>query len=241
MVAMRTINRLITLAAGISLMATSLTGREFTDNQGRKVEGTVTAFVAGSVSLKREEDGRVFQFPMKLLSEADQKYVTEWILSNKKFDFDVKTTRKKLGSQKSSSGATEITREKWAYTFEMKNVSGVDCPAAEVSYWVFGRNDQGSGVGRPRLEARGNEKVEAVGNLRTTSITTNPIELTKTQLAAGYYYTDGTRPRTADRMGGIAIKVKAMGKEIFAYESEDGLLAATGSVRPTTRSDDPDR
>lgn len=239
---MRSIAFFVSALLGVSLVLSPLQAREFTDKQGRKIEGTITAYVAGKVTLKREDNGQIVQFPKNLLSEADQKYVTEWQISNKEYKFDVKTTRKKLESKKRASGATEITEEKWAYTFEMKNISGMDCPEAELQYWVFGREDSGSGIGRPRLEANGSEKFESVGNLRSVNVTTKPIELIKTQLAAGYYYTDGTRPRTADRMGGIAIKVIALGREIFTFESDDGLLAATGSSRaPRTKTDDPDQ
>ena len=236
---MRTKHRVFGALLGITLLYPSLEAREFTDNQGRKVEGEVTAFVAGKVSLKRA-DGQVFQFPLKLLSDADQKYVNEWIVRNKEFRFDVKSTPRKLDSKK-QKGITTVTVEKWAHEVDLRNSSGMDCQDVQVNYWLFVREDDGSGAGRPRLAGSGSEKYPEVGNLRSVALKTNAVELTKTQLSGGYYYADGTRARSSDRLGGIAIRVKALGREVFEFESEDGLLAATGSAGRQKETDDPDR
>ena len=68
----------------VLLAFTSLSAREFTDAQGRKLDAEIVSAAAGQVSLKRVADGRLFNVPAVTFTEADQKFIAEWAAANTK-------------------------------------------------------------------------------------------------------------------------------------------------------------
>lgn len=59
---------------------THLYSREFTDVQGRKIEATIVSYIGENIELKM--GSRTFAVPIAKFSEADQKYIREWIEAN---------------------------------------------------------------------------------------------------------------------------------------------------------------
>lgn len=60
---------------------------------------------------------------------------------------------------------------------------------------------------------------------------TRSFTLTKEQLQADYYYQDGARNTRRDAAGGVAWRIYQGDKEVFAWGSDDDLVAlAKGDV-----------
>ena len=65
--------------------------------------------------------------------------------------------------------------------------------------------------------------------------TTDPIVLTKSQLDADRYYTNGTKNKTADSLGGLVVKIFKDDKQVFEFATDADLAAAavtTGAGAP---------
>jgi hypothetical protein len=73
----------------------------------------------------------------------------------------------------------------------------------------------------------GSHKLESVKGSAVHAFDTLPIDLNKRQLEGNFIYIDGTRPRSADTMGGIVLRIfDPNEKEVFKYATDEGLMAA---------------
>ncbi|MCB1275043.1 hypothetical protein [Prosthecobacter sp.] len=215
------------------LAASALSAREFTDQQGRKLDAEVVAVAGDQVSLKRAADGRAFTVPVATFSAADQGFIKEWGLANQKYSFDVTYEKKKVDSTKKKFGAELMTTETWSYKIALRNRLPVEIQNLRVDYWVFKKEDQGKGKGTARVAASGSNKVDSLKGSGTHSFDSLPVSLNKTQLEGNFIYIDGTRPRFADAMGGLVVRVfDPKNREVFSYASDNNLLpAAAGQTR----------
>jgi hypothetical protein len=211
----------------VLLALTSLSAREFTDAQGRKLDAEIVSAAAGQVSLKRVADGRLFNVPAATFTEADQKFIAEWAAANTKYSFDVTYTKKKLGEVKSKRGAVNIEDETWIYKISVKNRLPTAVGDLRVDYWCFRREDGGKGKGAARIETSGSSKIDSITGSGTVMVDTSEIILHKEMLDGGWYYADGTKNQQSDGMGGLAVRIfDKNGKEILKWATKDDLLAA---------------
>jgi hypothetical protein len=205
--------------------------RIFTDNQGRKLEGEISAVAVGQVQIKRIPDGKLFALPIAQLSAEDQKVIAEYAANNAKFNFEVKYAKTKLGEKKSKSGDVAYEEEKWAYKVALRNLSSLDADDVRIDYWLFRRIDEGKGKSSPRVDTSGSVKSAQIKKAATYDFVTESVTLTKSTLDAGYYYTDGKKSKSADSVGGLAIRIFKGTKEVYAFASDKDLLtAAQGSA-----------
>lgn len=207
--------------------------REFTDLQGRKLDAELISVAAGQASLKRLADGRVFTVAVASFSQADQKFMNEFAAANLSYSFDINYTKKKLDSVTRRGVGEVYTTESWSYKVEMRNRQPLALQNLRVDYWLFRKEDDGRGKGAARVAASGSHKIESMKGSAAYAFDTLPMDLNKTKLEGNYIYIDGTRPRSADVMGGIVIRVfDPNNKEVFKYATEEGLYAAaTGKTR----------
>lgn len=222
------------LACFCLIAAASLAqAREFTDLQGRKLDAELVAVAAGQASLKRLADGRVFTVPVASFSEADQKFMNEFAAANLSYAFDVNYTKKKIDSVTRREVGEVYTTETWSYKVDLRNKQPMELKNLRVDYWLFRKEDEGRGKGNARVAASGSHKIESVKGSGLYGFDTLPMELNKRKLEGNFIYIDGTRPRSADVMGGIVIRVfDPNGKEVFKFATEEDMYAAaTGKTR----------
>ncbi|MBE7493955.1 MAG: hypothetical protein HS117_03320 [Verrucomicrobiaceae bacterium] len=211
----------------VLLALQTIDAREFTDLQGRKIEAEIISATATQATLKRAADNRLINVPVTAFSDADQKFIQDFALANQKYSFEVAYTKKKLDAAKQRSGPETFITERWAYRIDLKNRVPADLADLRVDYWLFMKGDEGKGKGSARVQSSGSQKLALVKGSTTTSFETSPIELSKTKLDGGYYYTDGSRQNYGDAVGGIAIRVfDKNDKEVFKYATKDDLFAA---------------
>lgn len=214
-----------------SSMALPLSAREFIDTQGRKLEGELIAVSGTQATIKRTADGRVFQINATTLSAADQQFITAFAAQNVRHDFDVKSTKTKLGKTKSKDGVVTLETEEWAYKLTLTNRSTGDVGPLRVDYWMFRRDDDGKNKLPPRVQSSGRHEIAAIRKGASQEMQTRSFMLTKEQLQADFYYEDGARNTRKDSAGGLALRIFQGDKEIFAWGTDNDLLAlAKGEV-----------
>jgi hypothetical protein len=231
------------LAVALVIAATTLDTcaetREFTDVQGRKLEGEIIAVAGGQVQIKRAADAKLFALPVTQFSEADQKTFAAFAAANVKHSFDVKFAKSKLGETKIKTGDVARETERWAYKVALRNLSSVDADNVRIDYWLFRRIDNGNNKSAPRVDVTGSLKVENIRQAATYEFTTEPVELKKTKLDANFYYADGRKSKSSDSIGGLALRIFKGDKEIYAFGTDKDLLgAAKGSASSASASDE---
>ena len=218
--------RALALVFVVSNTGARAESREFTDKQGRKLQGEIIAVSGDQVQIKRSADAKLFALPIKQFVEEDQKAVALFAATNVKHNFEVKYAKTKLGKSKSKSDDVTLEAERWAYKIALRNLSAVDADDVRLDYWLFRRIDDGKIKSAPRVDSTGSLTIASIKKAATYEFTTEPVTLEKTQLDAGYYYLDGTKSKSADSMGGLALRIFRGDKEIFSFGTDKDLLAA---------------
>ena len=228
----------LTLLAAVAATAL-LPAREFTDSQGRKLDAELMSVAGGQATLKRTADNRMFTVPVASFSAADQKFMNDFGAANLSYVFEVNHSKKKLDTETMRTRGEVHTREKWSYKVEMRNLQPVELQNLRVDYWLFRKEDEGRGVGAPRVATSGTHKIDSIKGSAVYSFETLPLELSKTKLEGNFIYIDGTRPRSADTVGGIVLRMyDPSGREVFKYATEEDLYAAAvGRTRGSTSNE----
>ncbi len=139
-------------------------------------------------------------------------------------DVDFRIEKKKESAEKSDDMSTTVKSEKWRYEVHMTNKAFRDLLGVRVDYIVF-FNEVATTRGKVKTlrKESGSYDVGTVPNSKTTTFNTEAVELTKTQLKAGWITLDGSRPRAADTLAGIWIKVYE-GETLLAEYSNPASL-----------------
>jgi hypothetical protein len=225
----------------VVLALTSLSAREFTDTQGRKLDAEIVSVTGDTVALLRAGEKRPIGAKIALFSEGDQKFIREWAAANIKYSFDVAYSKKKLDVAKQRSGPETFITERWAYKIDLKNRVATELNDLRVDYWIFTKADDGKGKGTARLQTSGTTKIASVKGSSATTFETEPVEINKTQLDGGWVYADGTNPRFADGMGGLVVRVfDKNDREVYKFATKDDLLAAAAG-RPKSGGSNSER
>jgi hypothetical protein len=151
-------------------------------------------------------------------------------------DFDVKTDPKCLAKDKSSTGIEKITTEKWVYNVTIDNKSARDHADLDVRYVIYAADVEPGSKAPPKIiRKRGSTKVAAIKSHSTSTFTTEPIDLVKTQLSQGVTYGSGARPRANDTLEGIRLRIYK-GDEMLAEVARPPSLA---TKEPWEKANDP--
>lgn len=221
-----------------ALSAASCLGREFTDVQGRKLEAEIVMSDGTQVTLKRAADGRQFTVPVTTFSATDQDFIKAYAAENVTYNFEVKNSRERTGKSSSKFNNVETEQEEWIYKIDLRNISRASAEKVTVSYWVFVRADDGGKTkAAPRLVAADSIKEVTIDKAAQYQLSTKPVILTKTRLDGNYYYTDGTKNKSADSLGGFVVAIMKGEKRIFEYATSPDLTAA---AKGTPKAAEPD-
>lgn len=206
------------------LCVSAATAREFTDVQGRKLEGELVSVTGAQAVIKRTADGRQFTVMASQFSPEDQKFMAEFAASHMHYEFDVKFVKDKLGTSKSKEYNVTSSAEQWAYKLTVTNKSSGDADNLRMDYWLFLKADDGKIKSGPRIQQAGSINVGLLRHSATGQFQTKPLTVTKHELDGGFYYPDGTKNRSKDMMGGIAVRFFRGNTEVYAWASDPDLL-----------------
>lgn len=112
--------------------------RTFKNDKGVEIKAEIVSATATHAELKRE-DGQVFKVPVKSLSEADQKWITEWAKTHRHFKLQVAATVKK-GNTREQEGdgfSGKVKGNDCWYDMALKNTAAEPLAGVRVEWIVF--------------------------------------------------------------------------------------------------------
>jgi len=206
--------------------------RIFTSTDGRTLEAEVVSATPDMVTLKLA-NGTTPTVPLERLSELDRTYVSQWRQANPstiRYNFNVEFSKQRTSGPRQrprgDSPAVVVSKEKWVGTFKIQNRSGQAVDNLEVRYQLHYMDDNGK-VKAAEIKT-GTRKIPIIKSNEILSIDTDTLELEVTQLAAGYYWRDGSKRTEDDGVKGGAVSILHNGKVVHEFASRGVTLVAEG-------------
>lgn len=141
-------------------------------------------------------------------------------------DFEFKTEPKLQDKQEKAAVDSLKTDEKWTYQVTMHNKSVKDFSDLEIQYILFHKHAlvASKSVAKVVKRKKGSMRGAAIKGHDSLTFETEPVDLKKTQLANGYTYTNGGRPRANDALEGIWIRVFHGGQQVDEFAAPASLM-----------------
>lgn len=213
----------------VVLLSLEASAREFTDVQGRKLEGELLSVTGDKATIKRADDDKVFTVSVSQFSPEDQKYMKDLGAMQAKYIFDVKLVKDKLRTSKTKEGNVTVEAERWAYNIGVTNKTSLDAENLRVDYWLFVKADDGKIKSGPKIQKAGEAVIGTLKRSAVSQFQTLPLLLSKQTLDGDFYYADGTKNKARDTVGGVALRFFIGAQEVFAWATDPTLLKmATG-------------
>jgi hypothetical protein len=140
-------------------------------------------------------------------------------------DFDVTAEAKLLDQNSNSQGDKKTTNQQWVYEVTMANKSTKDFSNLKVQYIVFIKDarEGGKPSDAKLIRKAGEKQTNPAKSHAKVIFQTDPVALTKTQLASGWTYANGARPRAADSLAGIWLRVFEGDKQVAEFSNPPTL------------------
>lgn len=236
---------------GLSLTSLSAEEfREFTNSAGKTIKASVIAATASDVTLKME-DGRQMTGGVSFFSKGDQEYIEAWREANPSkvaYNFEVTLSRDRAERRKATEGNKIIVYETWKYKVEVENKSksgsaGVTASGLELRYNIAktakaiamqaSALNEGLIPSGALLVKAGSAKLGDIEYLRSVKIETDAVPVTYSELAPGWYYSDGTKDEQNDELEGIWIQIVEGDKVIYEKKLGSKVAADAKWVAPS--------
>jgi len=143
-------------------------------------------------------------------------------------DVEIHCVPKKVdasANQNSGSGSIMRAKERWSYDVTIENKTFKDLSGLEMKYVIFFKQEK-LAVKDAATTKRQSGSI-TIGLLKPhekKSVTTNSVELDKTQLVGNYYYPDGGRQKAQDTLGGLWVRVYQNGQQLAEYANPSTLM-----------------
>ncbi len=224
----------------------ALTGefREFTNHAGQKLRAAIVSATEQEVTLKRE-DGSQITGGISFFSAADQSHIEDWRKANpaqQAYDFSIDASRQRVGRTKTNEGNLIVVYETWKFSIKVENRSKAGSAGAPVEGLELAYNLSKTAKSKAVQSAMlhddlvpaggllikaGTVNVGTIEYLRSKTVETDTIAVNHSELAPGWYYTDGSRDEHNDTLEGITVQLRKDGKVIA--QKTLGSKAATGA------------
>jgi hypothetical protein len=202
--------------------------REFQDQQGNSVEGQIQNVSKNEVMLKLR-DGRTVPAKLDLLRPEDVAHVQQWLVVNKlgRGDFfKVKASRLKSTLKRDTSSNIDVEISEAGYEITVRNNAYMTLHNLRVEYLIFKKDDAfgKDSADINRVPSKGQNVIEVLPLYEETSFITDSIKLEKRQLDAGWDFTDGSKHKMEDRLGGIWLRIYSGDLMIAEYSDPTFLM-----------------
>lgn len=140
-------------------------------------------------------------------------------------NMEVTVQRVTMDREQSRRGAVQERTDQVGYRISINNRSFRDLEDLDVEYTLFVRQDHhGARRSDMRLVGQdGTTTIEALRNLDTFTFETDPVELSSSQLDAGWVYTDGSKRRTEDAVAGLTLRILHDGELLYEMAWPSGF------------------
>jgi hypothetical protein len=122
-------------------------------------------------------------------------------------DFEIKLETKCLSKERSSTSIEKISREQWAYNVTVEDKSAKDHAGLEIKYILFASDVKPGSRAAPTLVRKNGSTTVDIKSREKKSFTTEPMDITKSQLAGGVTWGSGARPRANETLEGIWLRI----------------------------------
>ena len=143
-------------------------------------------------------------------------------------DFEIAAEKKKVEGERSTTVSTSKSEEQWAYHVTVTNTSFKEVTGIEVKYLIFGKQEIAGAVKEKPKEERdsGSTTIDSLKNGMKFQFDTKTMEFTKSQLAGGWTYTNGAKPRSKGSLTGVWVRLY-QGTNMLAEYSNPPALKTT--------------
>lgn len=206
--------------------------REFTNSSGNKLKGKIISATNTEVTLQLE-NGRQVTGGIQFFSNPDQEFIQEWLKKNPmkiSYDFEVDFSRERTDKKKGREGNLLTLAETWRYNVTIENrsksgTSGTTVEGLELHYNLVKTPkaksreareiNQGLSSHGATLVKRGKIELQQLGYLKDLEVFSETFPINHSELAPGWYYSDGSNDEANDVFDGIILQIVKDGNVIF--------------------------
>ena len=159
-------------------------------------------------------------------------------------DFDIHVSAKMVGSETKKAsgeakmgkdmygqpslnvgGGTNRTKENWVYEITIENKTFHEMAGLEVKYAIFFKQEkQGKKADPIQNHQNGTLQIPAMRAHEKQMLTTDSVELNKSNLAGAYHYANGGRKSAQDTLVGVVVRIYQNGQQLAEYANPSNLL-----------------
>jgi len=143
------------------------------------------------------------------------------------FDVDIHCTPKRIDQtvKRASDGGANETKEHWVYDVTIENKTFKELANLDLTYVIFFKQEPlgVKAAPRPRQQS-GSFSIDSLKSHEKKSLTTNPVELNKSNLVGHWHYESGAKPNAQDTLVGLAVRVYQGGQQFAEFANPSALL-----------------
>jgi hypothetical protein len=137
--------------------------------------------------------------------------------------FNVTSTKKCFNVATSATTDKKFSKEQWGYSITIENKSFQPLQGLDVEYRQYKFDDVRNGGGALK-GVPGATKIPSLGNGEKFKFDTQPVELDKEELKAGWHYTNkSTKEKVADALQGYWLRILKDGQVVFEFQNPPEL------------------
>jgi hypothetical protein len=143
------------------------------------------------------------------------------------FDVEIHCFPKRIDQsvKKASDGGANETEEHWFYDVKIENKTSKELTNLAFKYVIFFKQEQ-LGVKAPATprQQSGSFSIDSLMSHEKKSFSTNPVELSKSNLVGNWVYSSGAKPNAQDTLVGLAVRVYQGGQKFAEFANPSTLL-----------------
>jgi hypothetical protein len=126
--------------------------------------------------------------------------------------------------KKASDGGANVAKEHWAYDVSIENKTFKELTNLDVRYVLFLTREQLGVKAAPTPEReKGSFSIDILKPHEKKTLTTNSVELSKSNLVGNWIYPSGAKPNAQDSLVGVAIRVYQAGQSFADFANPSNL------------------
>jgi hypothetical protein len=143
------------------------------------------------------------------------------------FDVEIHSVARRVDQtvKKASDGGANETKEYWVYDVTIENKTFKELANLDLKYVIFFKQEQlGVKAAATPRQQNGSFSIDSLKPHEKKSLSTDPVELNKSNLVGHWHYGSGAKPNAQDTLVGLAIRVYQGGQQFAEFANPSTLL-----------------
>jgi hypothetical protein len=143
------------------------------------------------------------------------------------FDVEIHCVARRVDQtvKKASDGGANETKEHWVYDVTIENKTFKELANLDLRYVIFFKQEQLGVKANPTpRQQNGSFSIDSLKSQEKKSLTTNPVELNKSNLVGHWHFGSGAKPNAQDTLVGLAVRVYQGGQQFAEFANPSTLL-----------------